>query len=361
MMKLLCISLPLASVLVAATALAQEDAPPVKPKLRVAISPMAPFVLEGQSPRGYSIELWELIADGLGVEHEYVHATGVQAKLDLLRSRKADLAIGGISITSERETYVDFTQPSLSSGLGILVRSDDLSPGLFTRVGSIFTKTKTGIVIAFMVLIVVAGHLVWVAERGRDAFNDKYGPGVLEGMYWAVVTASTVGYGDKAPVRWTGRLLACLVIVISLPMFGIFTAELASAFTVYELASNIRGPEELRSRSVGVLRGTTSAETVSELRLATVQFGSVEALYGGLLDRTVQAVVYDDPALRYYAETDGRGRVAVVGGVFARQNVGFALPPASLYREQINRILLQIAEDGRLDEIRRRWMGDKGS
>ena len=87
------------------------------------------------------------------------------------------------------------------------------------RVGFVPANTNTG------AMTLNAGGVGVKALRDPDgdatvagAVDDRYGPGVFEGIYWAVVTASTVGYGDKAPVRPLGRVLAMLVIIISLPM-----------------------------------------------------------------------------------------------------------------------------------------------
>lgn len=346
-----------AGLMVALPAAAQDEAP--QAKLRVGISPFAPFVMTDASkpPRGYSIDLWERTAAELGMAFEYVEAKGVAEKLDALQRGETDVAIGGISMTAEREARVDFTLPSFDSGLGILVRADELKTSIWDVVGALFSASKTGIAIGFLLLIVIAGHLVWFAERGEDAFHDNYIPGVFEGMYWAIVTASTVGYGDKAPVKWAGRAIAALVIIIALPMFAFFTAELASAFTVHELSTRIDGPEDLVNRRVGVLRGTTSAMRAADMRLPIQQWDRIEDLYASLNEGTIDAIIYDAPALQYYAQTTGRGKVAMVASVFAPANLGMAVQQGSLLRERINQALLKLSENGVTETIRVRWMG----
>ena len=146
---------------------------------------------------------------------------------------------------------------------------------------------------------------MWIAERGKDAFSDNYFPGVFEGMYWAIVTASTVGYGDKAPMKWAGRVLAMVVIIAALPMFALFTAEVASSFALQEIRGYIEGPDDLHRHRVGVVEGTTSAEYVANMGIKVRYYKNIETAYEDLQDRYIEAVVYDAPNLNYYARPQG--------------------------------------------------------
>ena len=47
----------------------------------------------------------------MNVEHEFVECTGVADKLKRLKEGRIDIAIGGITITEEREEIFDFTHP----------------------------------------------------------------------------------------------------------------------------------------------------------------------------------------------------------------------------------------------------------
>ncbi|MCF8033198.1 MAG: transporter substrate-binding domain-containing protein [Desulfarculaceae bacterium] len=76
----------------------------------------------------------------------------------------------------------------------------------------------------------------------------------------------------------------------------------------------------------------------------------MENAYKWLLKGRLDAVVYARPNLRYFANTGGKGRVQVAGRVFAPQDHGMATPQGSPLREEINRILLAISKDGRLDK-----------
>jgi ABC-type amino acid transport substrate-binding protein len=325
-------------------------------RLKVGISPFEPFVFQDGEPRGFSIDLWRRVSDKLRLDFELVPHAGVTEKLAHLESGVIDVAIGGVTLTREREQVIDFTHAVHESGLTILVRVDD-DLDIWDKLGLAVTSSKMGIILGFLLLIVLAGHLVWLAERGADAFSDSYNPGVFEGMYWAIVTASTVGYGDKAPVKWPGRALAALLIIISLPMFALFTAELTSALTVKQIESRIRGPEDLHNVRVGVLTGTASAVWVAQRGLASRRYEKIVGAYAGLAGDEVDAIVYDAPSLMYYAQTAGRGQVRAVGGTFAPQDLGMAVRQGSPLRERINQAILALKQEGEIARLKAEWFG----
>ena len=326
--------------------------------LRVGINAFWPLVfLDEKEPRGYSVDLWKKIAGELKIPFEFVSFAGVGDKLNALAEGQIHVAVGGVTVTAKRERIFDFTHPTLEAGLSILVR-DDTSIDLGERLKRIFTKTRVSILAGFLLLIVVAGHLMWWAERGRESFSDKYAQGVSEGMYWALVTASTVGYGDKVPSKQKGRLLAMVVIVFSLPLFALFTAELTSAMTLQEIQSSpIRSPRDLLHHRVGVIRTTEGATWGRRRDLELRQYEDIKDAYQGLLNREVDALVYDAPTLLYLSQNEGSGKVHVVGEPFVRQGLGIAVPDGDALRERINRALLDLEESGELAQISAKWFG----
>jgi voltage-gated potassium channel len=75
-------------------------------------------------------------------------------------------------------------------------------------------------------IVVIVGSLMHMVEGPESGFTD-----IPTSVYWAVVTLTTVGYGDVAPITPLGRFLAVLVMlmgygVIAVPT-GIVTAELS--------------------------------------------------------------------------------------------------------------------------------------
>lgn len=75
-------------------------------------------------------------------------------------------------------------------------------------------------------LIVIVGSVMYVVEGPEHGFSS-----IPTSMYWAVVTLTTVGYGDIAPRTPLGQMLASLVMILGYGIIavptGIVTSELA--------------------------------------------------------------------------------------------------------------------------------------
>ena len=106
--------------------------------------------------------------------------------------------------------------------------------GHFVREGAIVgnalraSRVKITVFLSFVVIAsIFTGALMYMVE-------SKYNPAIQsmpEGIYWAIVTLTTVGYGDSIPVTAIGKFLASIVMilgygVIAVPT-GIVTAEIS--------------------------------------------------------------------------------------------------------------------------------------
>ncbi|BCW99420.1 MAG: potassium voltage gated channel, Shab-related subfamily, member 2 [Armatimonadota bacterium] len=81
--------------------------------------------------------------------------------------------------------------------------------------------------VCVFVLITIAAGLIYEVER--QAQPEAFGS-IPESMWWAVVTLTTVGYGDVYPVTPVGRVLASLLALFGVAMFGLPAGILASGF-----------------------------------------------------------------------------------------------------------------------------------
>jgi voltage-gated potassium channel len=81
---------------------------------------------------------------------------------------------------------------------------------------------------AVLTLVVLIGALMYIIEGPRHGFAD-----IPTAMYWAIVTLTTVGYGDLSPRTPAGKLLASVVMILGYAIIavptGIVTSELTEA------------------------------------------------------------------------------------------------------------------------------------
>jgi voltage-gated potassium channel len=79
-----------------------------------------------------------------------------------------------------------------------------------------------------MIIVVTIGSVMYVVEGEQNGFVD-----IPTSIYWAIVTLTTVGYGDISPQTALGKMIASLVMIIGFAIIavptGIVTAELAQA------------------------------------------------------------------------------------------------------------------------------------
>lgn len=79
----------------------------------------------------------------------------------------------------------------------------------------------------FLLVLFVASTIVYVLER--DEQPDAFGS-VPAALWWAVTTLTTTGYGDVVPHTPLGRLVAAVVMICGLFIFGLWTGILATGF-----------------------------------------------------------------------------------------------------------------------------------
>ena len=271
----------------------------------------------------------------------------------------ADAAIAAITITQERETGVDFSFSYFDSGLGILVRTGDGNSDFFKAiVATPFTGSLLRLVALLAVIIIVSGHMIWLAERRRNSdFPRAYLPGVWEGIWWSAVTVTTVGYGDRTPRSNFGRIFGLFWMFAGLFIIANFTASVTTQLTVNEIQNAINGPQDLHGKQVATVTGSTAADWLARQNITHVGVEFAEDAYRLLENGRVDAVVYDFPVLRYHALNDQRAIFEVVGAPFDKEDYGVAFAPASPLREEVNRSLLRLRENGLYDSLYFEWFG----
>lgn len=95
-------------------------------------------------------------------------------------------------------------------------------------------KNIAAAIMIMMFLIIIAASLMYSLES--EAQPEVFG-NILHSIWWAVVTMTTVGYGDVTPVTTLGKVVATVIMLIGVALVALPTAILAAGFS-----------EELRER-----------------------------------------------------------------------------------------------------------------
>jgi voltage-gated potassium channel len=102
-------------------------------------------------------------------------------------------------------------------------------PGLrrLRRVLVLESGPLLSVLVLFLMVLLFASVAVYVLERNVQPAVFGSLPATL---WWAVVTLTTVGYGDVVPVTPLGRIVAAMVMICGLGVFGLWTGILATGF-----------------------------------------------------------------------------------------------------------------------------------
>jgi voltage-gated potassium channel len=81
--------------------------------------------------------------------------------------------------------------------------------------------------LASILLAYIGAVQITITERGVEGSNIKnFG----DGLWWAITTVTTVGYGDRFPTTSTGRVLAVCLMLVGISLMGVITASVAAWF-----------------------------------------------------------------------------------------------------------------------------------
>jgi voltage-gated potassium channel len=81
-------------------------------------------------------------------------------------------------------------------------------------------------------LIAIASYLMYHFEHGLNPKIDS----LLDTVWWAVATVTTVGYGDVSPVTTTGKIIGIFMMIVGTALFWSYTALFAGAVMAEEVS-----------------------------------------------------------------------------------------------------------------------------
>lgn len=98
-----------------------------------------------------------------------------------------------------------------------------------------------------LITILITSSLMYFAEN--EAQPEKFAS-IPDAIYWAVITLTTVGYGDLTPVTWPGRVIALCTAFLGVCTVAILTGIVASAFANQMARRRVIFETELRKAFV---------------------------------------------------------------------------------------------------------------
>lgn len=356
-LTLILIFIVLTSPLRAENTAIQDPLPDEEVLIGTRVAP--PFVIEEADGNysGITVYLLDEIADRLGFSYRF-EETDIQGMLEGVEENRYFASASAITITSEREEFVDFTHPFFVTGLGIAVPHRPV--GLLGSLRALLSPDFWWVVFLLFGLLLFWGILVWIFERheNREEFGGSATEGIGSGFWWAAVTMTTVGYGDKSPRTLGGRIVGFVWMFAAIIVISFFTASIASSLTVTQLESQVSGPQDLPDVRVGVLEDSATELFLTEENIRSRSYSTIYDGLSAVEAGQIDTFVHDAPIIAYIIQQEFRNRVRILPNTFNDQYYGIALPLNSEYRNQINQVILEIINSEEWQQMVSEYLGD---
>ena len=184
---------------------------------------------------------WLLFSLEYGVRLYFAHD-----RRAFVRENLTDLAVILIALPTPLVAEND-TAFSVLRSLRVLVMAFEIGKDISHLCKTRNVPYAIAIVLLAVVTCGVLGYHFEVKAKGSNIAD------LGDGVWWALTTITTVGYGDKYPVTWAGRLVAIALMIVGIAFTGIISAALVSIFlrrTEQEVEEEDRRFEERVQRAV---------------------------------------------------------------------------------------------------------------
>jgi polar amino acid transport system substrate-binding protein len=328
------------------TSLAAAPAESAAKKLIVGTREAPPFAMKDAAGEwtGLSIDLWENVAQELGVAYELREMGEPETLIDGVADGSIDVSIAAITVTAQRALRVDFSQPYYTAGFGIVVPRSD-GGGWWSTLSAFFSLNFLKVVGALTFVLLTAALGVWFFERKTNA--EQFGGTPVHGLgaafWWSAVTMTTVGYGDKSPRTLGGRLVALVWMFASVIIISGFTAQIAASLTVNRLGSDLRGPADLPRYTIATVANSAAQTQLEHMGVQVYTVPDVTAMLQAVQSGEAAAAVYDRPILQYNLRA--HPKLELLPSTFERRDYAVAVPLGSPLRKPISLAILKHTQD----------------
>ncbi|BFF90889.1 glutamate receptor ionotropic kainate 3 [Drosophila madeirensis] len=350
--------------------------------------------LEGNDQfEGFGIELIDELSKKLGFSYTFrLQPDNKYGGLDpktgewngMLREiidNRADMGITDLTMTSERESGVDFTIPFMSLGIGILFRKPMKEPPkLFSFMSPFSGEVWLWLGLAYMgvsISMFVLGRLSpaeWdnpypCIEEPTELENQFSFPNCL----WFSVGALLQQGSELAPKAYSTRAVAASWWFFTLILVSSYTANLAAFLTVESLVTPINDVDDLSKNKGGVNYGAKNGGSTFTF-FKESNYPTYQKMYQFLTDNpqymtnsnqegvdrvenSNYAFLMESTTIEYI--TERRCTLTQVGALLDEKGYGIAMRKNWPYRDILSQAILEMQEQGLLTKMKTKWWKEK--
>ncbi|XP_045929742.1 glutamate receptor ionotropic, kainate 4 isoform X5 [Micropterus dolomieu] len=295
-----------------------------------------------------------------------------------LISRKADLAVAGLTITAEREKVIDFSKPFMTLGISIMYRVHlGRRPGYFSFLDPFSPGVWLFMLLAYLavscVLFLVARltPYEWYNPhpclKGRcNLLINQYS---LGNSFWFPVGGFMQQGSTIAPRALSTRCVSGVWWAFTLIIISSYTANLAAFLTVQRMEVPIESVDDLADQTAieyGTMHGGSTMTFFQNSRYQTYQrmwnfmYSKQPSVFVKSTEEGIARVLNSNYAYllestmnEYYRQRNCN--LTQIGGLLDTKGYGIGMPLGSVYRDEFDLAILKMQEDNRLEILKRKW------
>jgi ABC-type amino acid transport substrate-binding protein len=333
-----------------------ESAAPHKIVVGTVVAPPIYFKTADNRWEGFGIDIWQAVAQHMDVLFEFREYDDFGSLLAALENGEIDV-IPSLPAEVRYEVAMDLSQSYYKSGLAIAVPAEGAGSKWMSVVEKIFSTDILMALGLLMLTCLTAGIIVCAFEqrRNREMFGKGAAEAIGHGIWWSIVTMTSVGYGDKIPKTIGGRIVAIIWMLFSIVFIASFTAKITTSLTIGELRGKVRSFNDLHHARVGSISQSEAYIFLANHGIAVMPFESVQEGLKDLAAKEIDAFVLNELMLKYLVKKEFPGRVQVISGIFDEYFVVMALKEKSSLRKSINKALLKLMKTEKWSELLNRY------
>ncbi len=326
--------------------------------LLVGVYPKPPYIIKENNDTwdGLSIRLWRAVADKMDVTYKFVEIPEGAEPANVLVNNTDIVLLRDVTST---DSIIDFSHIYYIDQMGAATSK---KMKLSTIANAFFNKKFWYIAGSLSVLLLIIGTIIYFLERKQN--EDNFGGersvarGIGAGFWWAGVTMTTIGYGDKAPVTFFGRAVALLWMLIAMAVTAVLTASIVSA-VVGNTQKQISIPDDLRSMKVAIVEDASAVDYMKQERIQYKAFKNLPEALEAVNKEDVDVLVHNVPAMRYEINNDSDLALKVKPISLVPNYYAFAITPENPLKNEINEALLEVIKNPIWQQELNRFIPDK--